>query len=448
MATTADDILTQAIASTARPLEGSLKDFDSILDLVGGARLVLIGEATHGTHEFYRRRAELTRRLIVEKGFSAVAAEADWPDAWRVNRFVRGRGNDTEAIEALGGFKRFPTWMWRNAEVLEFIGWLREHNDRAADPARKVGFYGLDLYSLHASIGAVLEYLDKVDPEAAQRARFRYACFEHFGEDPQTYGYAASFGLTADCEREVVLQLVELQRHREKSVTGGGLVAEDERFQAEMNARVVKDCEEYYRSMFEGRASSWNMRDRHMADTLDALLRHLDQQPGGSRAVVWAHNSHIGDARATELGEAGEINLGQLARERHPGQARLIGFSTYTGTVTAASNWGAPAERKRVRPALPASSEGLFHRVGAPSFLLMLGDLGEAAGALREPRLQRAIGVVYLPGTERVSHYSHARLPNQFDAIVHFDETRALEPLERTGMWDRGELPETFPTGL
>jgi erythromycin esterase-like protein len=441
----ADDVLTQAIATTAHPMQGALKDFDSILELVGDARLVLIGEATHGTHEFYRRRAELTERLIVEKGFSAVAAEADWPDAWRVNRFVRGTGTDTEAIEALGGFKRFPTWMWRNADVLEFIGWLREHNDRARDPARKVGFYGLDLYSLHASIAAVLEYLDKVDPEAAQRARFRYACFEHFGEDRETYGYAASFGTTRDCEREVVLQIVELQRRREEA---GGGVAEDEQFQAEMNARVVKDAEEYYRSMFEGRVSSWNMRGRHMADTLDALLRHLERQPGGSKAVVWAHNSHVGDARATEMGEAGEINLGQLARERHPGQARLIGFSTYTGTVTAASNWGAPAERMRLRPGLPASHEGLFHRVGFPGFLLTLGDLGEAAGALREPRLQRAIGVVYLPGTERVSHYSHARLPSQFDAIMHLDETRALEPLERTATWDRGELPETFPTGL
>jgi erythromycin esterase-like protein len=445
---TADDVLINAIATTAHPMEGSLKDFDPILDLVGDAQLVLIGEASHGTHEFYRRRAELTKRLILEKGFSAVTAEADWPDAYRVNRFARGIGNDTEAVEALGGFKRFPTWMWRNADVVDFIGWLREHNDKVTDPARKVGFYGLDLYSLHASIAAVLEYLDRVDPEAAQRARFRYACFEHFGEDPQTYGYAASFGLTPDCEREVVLQLVELQRHREELVARGGLVAEDERFQAEMNARVVKDAEEYYRSMFEGRVSSWNLRDRHMADTLDALLRHLDPRLGRSKAVVWAHNSHVGDARATEMGEAGEINIGQLARQRHPGQARLIGFSTYTGTVTAASNWGAPAERKRIRPGLPASYEGLFHGVRVPSFLLTLGDLGEAAGGLREPRLQRAIGVVYLPGTERVSHYFHARLPSQFDAMMHLDETRALEPLERTATWDRGELPETFPTGL
>jgi erythromycin esterase-like protein len=445
---TADDVLIDAIAATAHPLEDSMKDFDPILELIGDARIVLIGEATHGTHEFYRRRAELTRRLILEKGFSAVTAEADWPDAYRVNRFVRGIGKDSEAVEALEDFKRFPTWMWRNADVLDFVGWLREHNDKLKDPASKVGFYGLDLYSLHASITAVLEYLDRADPEAARRARYRYSCFEHFGEDPQTYGYATSFGLSPDCEREVILQLVELQRHREEMVARGGVAAEDERFQAEMNARVVKDAEEYYRSMFEGRVSSWNIRDRHMADTLDALLAHLDRRLGRAKAVVWAHNSHVGDARATEMGEAGEINIGQLARERHPGQARLIGFSTYTGTVTAASNWGGPAERKRIRPGLPASYEGIFHRTGVPSFLFTLGELGEAAGGLREPRLQRAIGVVYLPGTERVSHYFHARLPNQFDALMHLDETRALEPLERTASWDRGELPETYPTGL
>jgi len=443
-----DGMLIDAIATTAHPLVDSMEDFDPILDLVGDARVVLIGEATHGTHDFYHQRAQLTQRLILEKGFCAVAAEADWPQAYRVNRYVRGIGKDTEAFEALDDFKRFPAWMWRNADVLEFVAWLREHNDRAADPAKKVGFYGLDLYSLHASIAAVLEYLDKVDPEAAGRARYRYACFEHFGEDPQTYGYATSFGLREDCEREAVLQLVELRRHRQELLARGGLAAEDEAFEAEQNARVVKNAEEYYRSMFEGRVSSWNLRDRHMSDTLDALLAHFDRRLGRAKIAVWAHNSHVGDARATQMGEAGEINIGQLARERHPGEARLIGFSTYTGTVTAASEWGGPAERKQVRPALPGSYEGLFHRTGASKFLLTLGDLGEAAGGLRESHLQRAIGVVYLPGTERVSHYFHARLPSQFDALMHLDETRALEPLERTATWERGELPETYPTGM
>ena len=429
-------MLIDAIATTAHPLVGGMEDFEPILDLVGDARLVLIGEATHGTHDFYHLRAQLTQQLIVEKRFCAVAAEADWPDAYRVNRYVRGLGKDVEAVEALADFKRFPSWMWRNADVLEFVSWLREHNDSAGDPARKVGFYGLDLYSLHASMAAVLEYLDKVDPEAAKRARYRYGCFEHFGEDPQTYGYATSFGIRADCEREAILQLVELRRRRQEAMSQDGLAEEDEAFAAEQNANVVKNAEEYYRSMFEGRISSWNLRDRHMSDTLDALLAHFDRRLGRSKIVIWAHNSHVGDARATQMGEAGEINIGQLARERHP------------GTVTAASQWGGPAERKRVRPALTESYEGLFHRTGASKFLLLLHDLAEAAGALREPRLQRAIGVVYLPGTERVSHYFHARLPSQFDAIMHLDQTRALEPLERMATWERGEFPETYPTGM
>ena len=442
-----DEILIDAIAETVRPMAGAANDFDPILELAENARVVLIGEASHGTDEFYERRAELTKRLIVEKGFRGVAAEADFPDAWRVNRFVRGTGSDAEAVDALADFKRFPSWMWRNAEVLDFVGWLREHNERIADASAKAGFYGLDLYSLHTSIAAVLDYLDKVDPEAAKRARYRYACFEHFGEDPQTYGYATSFGLSPDCEREVVNQLVEMQRRREElAARGGG--DDDELFAAEQNARVAKDAEEYYRAMFEGRVSSWNLRDTHMAETLDALLAHLDRKGGRSKLVVWAHNSHVGDARATQMGEAGEINIGQLARERYPGRALLVGFSTYTGTVTAASEWGAPAERKRVRPALRDSYEALFHRTGAPSFLLNLRELGEAAGALREPRLERAIGVIYLPETERVSHYFQSRLPSQFDLLMHFDETRAVEPLERTAGWVRGELPETYPTGI
>jgi erythromycin esterase-like protein len=443
-----DEILIHAIAETARPMAGATNDFDPILELAGNARVVLIGEASHGTDEFYERRAELTKRLIVEKGFRGVTAEADFPDAWRVNRFVRGTGSDTEAVEALSDFKRFPAWMWRNADVLDFVGWLREHNDRIGDLSAKAGFYGLDLYSLHTSIAAVLDYLDKVDPEAAKRARYRYACFELFGEDPQTYGYATSFGLSPDCEREVVNQLVEMQRRREELAARGAGGDEDELFAAEQNARVVKDAEEYYRSMFEGRVSSWNLRDMHMAETLDALLAHLEKKGGRSKLVVWAHNSHVGDARATQMGEAGEINIGQLARERYPGEALLVGFSTYTGTVTAASEWGAPAERKRVRPALRDSYEALFHRTGARSFLLNLRELGEAAGGLREPRLERAIGVIYLPQTERVSHYFQSRLPSQFDLLMHFDETRAVEPLERTAGWVRGELPETYPTGM
>jgi erythromycin esterase-like protein len=424
-----------------------MEDFDPFMELIGGSRCVLLGEATHGTHEFYRLRAQLTKRLISEKGFSAVAAEADWPDAHRTNRFVRGLGTDADAADALADFQRFPAWMWRNADVLDFIGWLRTHND-ALDAPAKVGFHGLDLYSLHASIGAVLRYLDRVDPRAAQRARYRYSCFEHFGEDAQAYGHATSFGLTADCEQEVVAQLIEMQRERPTILRRDGLAVEDEQFEAEQNARVVMNAEEYYRSMFKGRISSWNLRDSHMAQTLEALLAHLAGRFKDPKVVVWAHNSHVGDARATEMGEAGELNIGQLVRERHPGKAVLIGFSTYSGTVTAASTWGGPAERKQVRPGLRGSYEELLHRTGVSGFLLDLRDLGEVTGALRERRLQRAIGVIYVPETERLSHYFEASVPSQFDAIVHVDRTRALEPLERTAGWERGEVPETFPSGI
>jgi erythromycin esterase-like protein len=442
-------ILSNAIREAAHPLTGASSDYDPLIRLIDDARFVLLGEASHGTHEFYRERAQITKRLIQEKGFTAVAVEADWPDAYRVNRYVRGRGDDREAVDALGGFKRFPTWMWRNADVLDFVGWLRAHNDALPQNATKVGFYGLDLYSLHASIESVLGYLDKVDPEAAKRARYRYSCFDHFGEDTQSYGYATGFGLTESCESEVVGQLVELRRRAAEYASRDGRVAEDEFFFAEQNARLVKNAEEYYRSMFRGRVSSWNLRDQHMAETLDALQAHLERQGGSAaKVVVWEHNSHLGDARATQMGEAGEWNVGQLVREHHGSEAVLVGFSTYTGTVTAATDWDAPAERKSVRPALPESYETLFHEVGIPRFLLPLRDESRASAGLREARLERAIGVIYRPETERQSHYFYARLPDQFDAVLHFDETRAVEPLERTAPWESGEPPETYPSGM
>jgi erythromycin esterase-like protein len=447
-----DAILAQAITNTATPLVGAPTDFDLLLDRIGDARFVLLGEATHGTHEFYRIRAELTKRLIREKGFTAVAAEADWPDMYRVNRYVRGisgddSGADTDATDALANFRRFPQWMWRNADYLDLVGWLRAHNEHVGG-SRKVGCYGLDVYSMHASMDAVLAYLDRKDPEAARRARERYACFDAFGDDPQLYGQATALRLGDDCEREVITQLVDLQRRRSELLRKDGILAEDEQFEAEQNARVVARAEEYYRSMYLGTVSTWNLRDTHMADTLDALVAHLDRRASRAKVVVWAHNSHVGDARATRMGGRGEINIGELCRQRHPRETVLVGFSTYSGTVTAASDWGGPAERKAVRPALQGSYELLFHRTGIPSFMMLLDDLGEAAGALNEARLQRAIGVIYRPETERASHYYHARLPEQFDAVIHVDETRALEPLERTTAWVHGELPETYPTGL
>jgi erythromycin esterase-like protein len=445
---TNDADLVRAVRDAAHSVSGSPSELEPLLELTARADCVLIGEASHGTHEFYRQRAELTQRLIAEQGFVAVAAEADWPDAYRVNRYVRALSFDSDAEEALADFRRFPAWMWRNADVLDFVGWLREFND-GRNSREKVGFYGLDLYSLHGSMTAVLEYLEQTDPAAAARARSRYTCFEHFGAEPQSYGYATGLGLSPDCEQEVINQLLELQRQRDSLLRRDGLAAEDEHFQAEQNARVVKNAEKYYRSMFGGRVSTWNLRDTHMADTLDALRSHLAGRFDRPKLVVWAHNSHVGDARATELGARGELNIGQLARERYGERAVLIGFSTYTGTVTAASNWGGSAERKRVQSGLPGSFEELFHRVGLPGFLLRAGDISdEVRASLDDPRLQRAIGVVYKPETERLSHYFHVVLRRQFDAILHIDRTRAIEPLERNAGWERGEAPETYPTGM
>jgi erythromycin esterase-like protein len=434
-----------AVGQAAQPLTGARDDYDRLLDLIGDARFVLIGEATHDTHDFYRERAQLTKRLITEKGFSAVAVEADWPDAYRVNRYVRGIGIDPDANAALGGFKRFPTWMWRNADVLDFVGWLRAHNDAISLADLNIGFYGLDLYSLYSSIEAVLGYLDKVDPEGAKRARYRYSCFDQFDENTHAYGYAASLGLIESCEHEVVRQLVELRRRAAEYASRDGRVAADEQFFAEQNARLVKNAEEFYRSMFGKRQSSWNLRDRHMADTLEHLVGFLTGQGQRAKIVVWEHNSHLGDARATEMGESGEINVGQLVRERYKDQAVLIGFSTYEGTVTAAAEWDGPADRKRVRPALENSYESLFHKAGPERFMLNLHEA--RLEPLRERRLERAIGVIYRPESERASHYFHADLPSQFDAILHFDQARAVEPLERTAGWQR-EAPETYPTGV
>jgi erythromycin esterase-like protein len=432
----------------AYPLSGAREDYDPLLEMIGDARFVLLGEASHGTHEFYRERAQITKRLITEKGFKAVAVEADWPDAYRVNRYVRGVGADASAKYALGDFKRFPNWMWRNTDALDFIEWLRGHNYSLGDQAKKVGFYGLDLYSLFTSIEAVLTYLDKVDPEAARRARFRYSCFEDFGEDTQAYGFAATFGLTETCEDEAVNGLKELRQRAAEYAQRDGWVADDEFFFAEQNARLVKNAEQYYRSMFRGHTLSWNLRDRHMAETLDALVAYLDRQGPRAKIVVWEHNSHLGDARATESGESGRLNVGQLVRERYGREAVIIGFTTYTGTVTAASDWDAPAERKHVRPAAPQSYEWLFHQTPLPRFLLVTRENERLAETLRAERLERAIGVIYRPQTERLSHYFRARLSDQFDAVMHFDQTQAVEPLERTARWEAGELPETYPYGL
>ncbi len=433
------------VRGSAVPLAGRPTDTDAILRHARGKRFILLGEATHGTHDFYAARAELTRRLVTELGCPAVAVEADWPDAYRVNRYVRATSGDHDATEALGDFRRFPQWMWRNADVLDFVGWLRSHNDEAPE-GRRVGFYGMDLYSLHASIAAVLDYLDKVDPAAARRARDRYACFEAFEGDPQGYGYAARFGMTESCERAVLDQLQEMRRAAGELAARDGRQEPDELFFAQQNARLVTNAERYYRAMFGGRSSAWNLRDEHMAETLEALATLLAGRGRDGPIAVWAHNSHLGDARATEMGAAGELNVGQLMRERHGDDVLLIGFTTCDGTVTAASDWDGPAERMAVRPGRSDSYEGLFHAAEIGNFLL---DLRERAVARMLPeRLERAIGVIYRPETERQSHYFTARLARQFDFVLHYDHTRALEPMERSAAWDAAELPETYPSGL
>jgi erythromycin esterase-like protein len=431
----------ETIARIARPIHGD-DELDQLLDLIGHARIVLLGEATHGTHEFYDLRATLTRKLIAERGYQGVAIEGDWPDALRVDRFVRHHGDDDTAEDALAGFERFPVWMWRNHDVAGFVEWLRAYN-RRLDPGERAGFYGLDLYSLHASIRAVLSYLDEHDPDAARAARARYACFDH-AADPQQYGMHAHFGLRADCEDEVVEQLVEMQRRR--SARSGRAPSGDAWFHAIQNARVIADAERYYRAMFAGRTASWNIRDTHMADTLDMLSHHV-----GERLVVWAHNSHVGDARATEMGDDGQVTLGQLMRERHPDEVALVGFTTHAGTVECAEDWDEPPKRERVRGSLPGSWEELFHDAGIARFFVAGAALRRSVGE-RAERLHRAIGVVYRPETERRSHYYHARLADQYDVIVHLDETHAVRPLDHDDAGataaETHELPETFPTGM
>lgn len=385
----------------AMPLSERATDFRSLFEAIGVASYVLIGETSHGTHEFYQVRAEITKQL-----------------------------------------------MWRNQVVEQFADWLRCYNDSRPNGVPQAGFYGLDLYSMNTSRAEVVRYLDRVDAQAARRAHERYACFDHFGEDEQAYGMAAGFGVSESCENEVVQQLTDLRLRAYEYIHRDGHVAEDDFFSAEQNARLVRNAEEYYRSMFPGRVSSWNLRDRHMSETLHALAAWLERRFGSSKIVVWEHNSHLGDARATEMGRRGEFNVGQLARQRYPGEVFNVGFTTYTGTVTAASDWGGEAERKNVRPGLPDSWEELFHRARLSDFLLVFNRDPGVSAELAGERLERAIGVVYRPDTERLSHYFLANMTKQFDAVIHIETTRAVEPLDRWLGVSEEVIPETFPFGV
>jgi len=443
------DVDVRILREAARPLADATDVPDELIDQLAKARFVLLGEASHGTEDFYACRARITQRLVAERGFDAVAVEGDWPDAWRVNRHVRGGGDDRDAASALSGFERFPSWMWRNTVVASFVQWLRSENFKRPPDAPATGFYGIDLYSLHASMSEVLRYLARTDPEAWTRARERYGCFDRYDSDARRYGLLAGLATGDTCETEVLATLVELQARRAQALaeSGRGTSPAEEAFQAEQNARVVANAERYHRAMMRGHVESWNQRDRHMVQTLEELDAHLGTPARPARIVVWAHNSHLGDARATEMGEHGELNVGQLVRERWPQECALVGFTTHSGEVLAADDWDSEPQRKAVRPALPGSVESLLHRCGLPRFLLSLHD-EPVRQVLSRPLLERAIGVIYRPSTERQSHYFMARAARQFDYLIHLDQTRALAALPGAhGHAADNELPATYPEG-
>lgn len=411
-------------------------DLGPLMERIGEARVVLIGEASHGTSEFYSMRARITKRLIEEKGFKIIAAEADWPDAARIDHYVRHRDVPPSDWTA---FARFPTWMWRNVEVRDFIDWLHEYNQRHDMPER-TGFYGLDLYSLYNSSRAVISYLDDVDPDLAAVARWRYGCLTPWEADPAAYGHAALTGAYRKCEEGVVRMLSELYQNRRDYAHKDG-----ERFlDASQNAYLVANSERYYRIMYYGSRASWNLRDGHMFDTLQRVMVHHGE---GSKAVVWAHNSHIGDASATEMSARGETNIGELCRKAFGNESYHIGFGTDHGTVAAASNWDGPMEVMQVRPAHPQSYERIFHLTNKPGLLLPLraGHELDVATELSKPRLERAIGVIYRPETEVASHYFEAELPRQFNEYIWIDRTNAITPLT-TGQLEG--LPDTYPFGV
>jgi erythromycin esterase-like protein len=433
------ELLPDLIRRAAEPLP-DLDDpaFGAMFDRFGDARVVLLGEASHGTSEFYRARAAISKRLIERHGFNIVAVEADWPDAATIDRYVRHREKREGETRA---FERFPTWMWRNTDVDAFIRWMREHN-RERPYEQMVGFFGLDLYNMNGSMRAVIDFLEQEDPEAAKIARRRYGCLEPWADHPSAYGRMAIFEGYARCE----VPVMEMMRDLMKRNFEGLSVECDEWLDAAANARLVKNAEAYYRVMYEGAAESWNLRDTHMFETLNQLL---DAKGPESRAIVWAHNSHIGNAAHTDMGwRRGELNIGQLCKEKFGAETRLIGFGTHTGTVAAADDWDEPMRIKRVRPSLEGSHERMSHDSGMPRFLLDLRpeEIGrELREALGEERLERFIGVIYRPETERWSHYSECVLPRQFDAWVWFDETEAVTPLP--GEQRPGE-DETYPFGL
>ena len=432
-----EEKLVRSITDVAEPFASiDTVDLGSLLERIGDARIVLLGEATHGTSEFYRMRERISRELIVKKGFRFIAIEGDWPDAARVDHYVRHLEYPPSEWTA---FARFPTWMWRNNEVRDFVDWLRKHN-AATKHEPRVAFHGLDLYSLYVSIRSVLNYLDQVDPDAAKVARQRYGCLTPWQGDPATYGHAALTGSYRTCEPYVVRALKELLEKRVAYAEHDG----ERFFDAVQNARLVTNAERYYRTMYYGSRASWNLRDEHMFTTLKNLLAFYGT---ASKAIVWAHNSHVGDSAATEMASRGEHNIGHLCRQEFGRSAYLVGFGTNSGTVAAASDWDGPMEIKKVQPALPKSYERLCHAAGHARFTLGLRNRTDLTGAqgLGKPHLERAIGVIYRPETERASHYFQAILPRQFDEYIWFDDTHAVTPFDTAEL---AGLPDTYPFGV
>ena len=431
--------IAEGIAKRALPLSDPA-DLDPLIERIGDARYVLLGEATHGTSEFYEWRAALSRRLIEERGFSFVGVEGDWPDCYRVNRYAKSYADAGDsAREVLHAFERWPTWMWANREVAEFAEWLRDHNRRLS-PERQAGFYGLDVYSLWESMHAVVGYLESVDPSLARAARAAYGCFEPYAEDAQEYARATAIVPTT-CEREAVAVLGALRRKAAEYKDG-----RDAFFNAEQNALVAKNAELYYRTMVRGGPGSWNVRDSHMVETLERLMVHHGPD---AKAIVWEHNTHIGDARFTDMARGGMFNVGQLVRQEHDADdVVLVGFGTHRGTVVAGEEWGAPMRRMRVPPAREGSFEHAAHLSDTGDCLLLFNGVDDGGiPGLDAPIGHRAIGVVYDPRSEHWGNYVPTIVPRRYDAFIHIEESAGVDALHMPVLVD-GEPPETFPSGM
>ncbi|HEX2081572.1 MAG TPA: erythromycin esterase family protein [Longimicrobium sp.] len=429
--------LIEVVKRAGKPLHDDA-DLDPLLERIGEARVVLLGEASHGTSEYYTWRDRISRRLIEEKGFHFIAVEGDWPDCYLVNRWIKGVDGDQPVRDMLHAFERWPTWMWANQEVAELAEWLRRHNAALPQESR-VGFYGLDVYSLWDSMDVVTRYLEKVDPEAAARARRAYGCFDPYEEDVQDYAMATALVPTS-CEEEVVRTLTELRSKGPDYHEEG----REAYFNAEQNALVARNAERYYRAMIRGGAQSWNVRDTHMIETLERLLQHHGPQ---AKAIVWEHNTHVGDARATDMARVGMVNVGSLARERWGGEVVIAGFSSHRGSVIAGSEWGAPMQKMRVPEAREGSWEHLFHEAGAEDRLLLMDEIDDVPAAL-DARGHRAIGVVYHPEREARGNYVPSVLPFRYDAMLYIDRSHALRPLKMPQTMPEHEPPETFPSGM